>query len=115
MSLYYDYLQERKIIDIIEEDWGFVTFNKMYSNALKANVLYIRDIYVIPEERRNGKAIDLLNWCADRALKEGLIYIMGSTDLEGPDIEQSFAGHLHYKFKVLELEGTTLYWYKELM
>ncbi len=54
-SLYALYIKERQDCDIIEHDFGFASY------SIIGNDCNIRDVYVIPTERRHGYASKLLN------------------------------------------------------
>jgi len=54
MKLYVDYLKERKLYDAIHDEFGFATFGIMEVDGRDA--MYIEELYVVPEERKKGRA-----------------------------------------------------------
>ena len=71
-SLYSQYLREREGADLIEFSWGFAVYK------MAKDHVYLQDIYVVPEERQNGRGVELMNLVADEARKQGVKTMYGS-------------------------------------
>ncbi len=71
-SLYAKYLKERTEIEIIEYDYGFATF------SIFGEECYIRDIYIVPEERRKNAASTLADEIVEIARARGCTYLTGT-------------------------------------
>ena len=73
MSLYADYLSERTTDLIIESDYGFATFR-----YLDGGVVYIVDLYVIPEVRKHGHAAGMADFIIKQAKRLGCTELIGT-------------------------------------
>jgi GNAT superfamily N-acetyltransferase len=71
-SLFSEYIKELGLKEIIEDEDGFATFYAF------DNGLYIEDIFVTKEERRNGKASYYADHIAALAKERGFDRIYGS-------------------------------------
>lgn len=74
LSLYADYLKERTNDQIIEVDFGFVS----YRHLPEEKSTYIIDIYVSPDFRKEGLAAKLADQVADEARTLGHLKLLGS-------------------------------------
>lgn len=109
MSLYGKYIKEQANRDIIESDFGFVTY--LY---LKNNQVYIVDIYVLPEKRRSKYASRLADAVCDEARLKGCTHVLGSADTRSPTFENSLKTLEGYGMKVYKVENSMVYYIKEL-
>lgn len=73
MSLYSEYLKERTNDQILEFDFGFVTFRH-----LDAETTYIVDIYVTPGLRKDGLATSMADEVSQIAKSLGKTKLLGS-------------------------------------
>lgn len=73
MSLYADYLRERTTDLILEDPKGFATYR-----YIDDKTVYIVDIYVVPEARKQGFASELANLIAEEAKAKGCTSMLGS-------------------------------------
>lgn len=73
MSLYADYLSERTTDLIIESDYGFATFR-----YLDGGVVYIVDLYVIPEVRKQKHAAGMADFITKQAKRLGCTELIGT-------------------------------------
>lgn len=73
MSLYADYLKERLGDDIIELEWGFVTYR-----FPDQHTVYIVDLYIEKKSRKQGLAQLLADQVCDLAKKRGCTRLIGS-------------------------------------
>lgn len=76
LSLYAQYLKERSPRGIIETPEGFATFE--YVNE---EIVYIIDLYVVPESRQQGVAASLADQIVAEAIKAGRKQLLGSVDV----------------------------------
>lgn len=74
MSLYAEYLKERTDDQIIETEFGFVS----YRHLPDQKSTYIVDIYVVPQFRKDGFATRLADQVADEAKKLRHLKLLGS-------------------------------------
>ncbi len=73
MSLYAEYLAERLGDHIIENEKGFATYR--YTDE---TTVYIVDIYVRPDFRKQGVAGDIADYIMELAKKKGCTKMLGS-------------------------------------
>lgn len=73
MSLYSNYLREKTQDHIIEMDQGFATYRFMDEKTV-----YIVDIYVLPDFRKQNLASTIADTIVDVARKKGCNKLLGS-------------------------------------
>lgn len=73
MSLYADYLKERTLDEIIEDENGFATYR-----FPDEKTVYIIDIYTKPNSRRLNAARDKADYIVGMARKKGCTKVIGS-------------------------------------
>lgn len=95
-SLYAQYLKERTSRGILETDFGFATFE--YVNE---EIVYIVDLYIQPDKRKEGCAAALADSIVEEAKKAGRKILLGSVDVTAKGAEISM--------KVLEAYGMKPY------
>jgi len=95
-SLYSQYIKERCGRGILESEDGFATFDYVTDE-----IVYIIDLYVVPEKRRNHYAAFLADKIVEQAVKDGKKFLLGSVDQTAKGAEDSQ--------KVLEAYGMRLY------
>lgn len=83
-SLYAQYIKERTRKGILETEFGFATFE--YVND---NIVYIVDLYVVPEKRKSHVATSLADKIVEEAIKAGCKTLLGSVDLTAKGAETS--------------------------
>jgi len=109
MTLFAQYLKERENKEIIENDFGFVTYY-----FLSSGDCYIEDVYIVPEKRRSGlasefgKAIELI------AREKNSKRIFGSVDQNANNKTESMKFLISYGFLLSHNSGNTIYLTKEL-
>lgn len=72
MSLYSSYLTERTYDQIIEHAYGFATYRFLEDRV------YIVDIYIRPENRKQGFATKIANEIVDLAKAQGMKKVIGT-------------------------------------
>lgn len=96
MSLFADYIKERCGMGTIETEDGFATFQ--YVND---EMVYIVDLYVVPEKRKLHVATAFADKIVEEARKIGRKTLIGSVDTGTKGAEDSC--------KVLEAYGMTIF------
>ena len=71
-SLFGQYIKERTNREIIENHIGFATY------VIEKDSIYIEDVYVLPEYRKNNVASDFVDQIAQIAKDKGLSKILTS-------------------------------------
>lgn len=108
MSLFAEYIKERRSQEIVERDWGFATYSFLEDGA------YIEDIYIIPAARLLGNASELAHEVEFKAKCLGLKYLYGSVSLNTKDATAGFKTLLAFGFKVTHAIDQMIYFKKEL-
>ncbi len=99
MSLYADYLHEKTNDQIIENEFGFATYRYIGND-----VVYIVDIYILPEFRKSKHASTIADNIVELASKKGCTKLMGSIVPSNKNSTDSLKVLLAYGMK---LESST--------
>jgi ribosomal protein S18 acetylase RimI-like enzyme len=94
MSLWCDYLKEREGFESVETQYGFATFK------ITDGEMYIRDLYVLPDFRRLGKATEVADLLTDIAYERRCKILSGTVSLGLPSTTDSVKALLFYGFTV---------------
>jgi ribosomal protein S18 acetylase RimI-like enzyme len=60
---------------------GFTQLYPSFSSGLMARIFVLNDLFVVPEARRNGVGVALLNAAADYGRRQGAVRLTLSTEL----------------------------------
>ena len=107
-SLYAQYIEERGCQHTYETEYGFATYE------YQGEVVYIVDIYVIPEMRKQGKALSLALKIAEEAKQKGCRAVLGSVDPRAKNSKESLKAILALGMVPLRCEGELVYFIREL-
>lgn len=108
-QMYKDYLKERENLDILETDYGFATVRQM------DDCLYLQDIYVKPEFRKQGKGREMLAVVEDAAREMGFSKVLGSCSPPAAGSDTSLRIILACGFKLLSCDKDIIYLVKDLV
>lgn len=108
MSHYANYIKEREGKEIIEDEFGFVTY------STHQDYVYIEDIYVTPEHRRQKKCYEYADKVAAIAKENGYSKLLGSIDPEGTGAHESLLVLLNYGYKLHATHNNVIYFMKEI-
>ena len=103
MSLWADYLTECGILELIEEPWGFVTFE------IAGDDLWIGDLYVTPAERLYGRGEDLLARATAAGKERGCLFLCSAVNIKHKDVEGVLSAHFGQGFRVHSAEGEFIF------
>lgn len=95
MSLWADYIRECGILEIIEDEYGWVTFH-----AEPAGFVFINDMYVAPEKRRTGHARKLLEQVFAWGKERGCTYCMATIHTSSKSVTAAVAGAIACGFHI---------------
>ena len=112
MSLYGDYVNERKGYFIIEDDKGFATYGEMLLED--QTVMYIEEIYVKPEFRKGKQASRYADEISLIAKNKGIKLLLGSVDPNCNYSHESLLVLLGYGFKLYSAENNLIWFVKEI-
>jgi hypothetical protein len=91
LNLYKNYIQEREGADLVENGAGFATYKPQGDN-----IVYVMDVYVVPEVRGLRVASNLLD---EIAIKTECRWLITSCDENANNWEESEKAILGYGFK----------------
>lgn len=83
MKLYAEYIKEKYDRDIIYDDDGYISYNKLDNNTI-----FIHTLFVSKEARRSGKGQELEQSLIERETPE---IILCNIDMKGKDYQGAFA------------------------
>lgn len=94
-SLWSAYIKECGLLEIIETEYGWITFHMEAGGCL-----WINDMYVIPEKRKNGHGRDLLEQAFVWGRERGAHYCSMTIHLASKSATAALAGALACGFSV---------------
>lgn len=107
-SLYKEYLTEVTNRHIIEESYGFITYE------IIDNICYIADFFVLKEWRGRGWGYELFNKVREAALSAKCLTIMGRVEVSSRTCNESLQLYLKYGAKLLKTDNGVIFLTKEL-
>jgi GNAT superfamily N-acetyltransferase len=107
-SLHSQYVMEREGGHLIEYSWGFAIY-KLYPDSC-----YLQDIFVVEEERKNGRGVQLLNEVVEIAKQKGLHKLAGSVVPNTPFGHTMLTIMLSLGFKLHAAQQDIVYLMKEI-
>lgn len=108
MKLYKQYLLERENTHLYYDEDSFITY-EFYDDYC-----YIKDVYVVPEKRRTGKAIELGNMIIALAKDKGYDKVMGSVCLSTNGWKNSLQGMYKVGYTFHDRKEDMIYLIKEI-
>ncbi len=108
MSLYKDYIKETQNGTILETEDGFITY------FIFGKECFLSDVYVVPEKRRTGTALEFQKKITEIVKPLGCTHFTGCCDLRNPAASYSAKSMLIDGFKLLRLEGSKIFFIKEI-
>ena len=109
MSMFADYIKERLGKEIIETDKGFATY------SFTKDGVYVEDIYVKPDFRRERVAWDLLDQIAEIALNQGVRMMYGSCVPSTTGATEAMSAAIKYGFKLDSSTNNFIVYKKDLI
>lgn len=109
MSIFGDYVKERKNRNIIENEYGFITYG-----FTSKDECYLEDMYICPQFRRNKHGTALVNELFKKA-KENSSKVVYTTIVPTTNgSSESLLSSLQYGFKLLRSEPNVIFLIKEV-
>jgi acetyltransferase (GNAT) family protein len=109
MSLYAEYIKERRNHGCLETEDGFATFEYVTDK-----IVYIIDLYVVPSKRKSNIASNLADEICRVAKEAGKTQLLGSVDLQSIGAQDSIKVLLAYGMKISHAEKNALYFIKDI-
>lgn len=121
VDLYAAYVRERMGGEVeIEPGKGFATWKLLDVDPLVAQQTggrrdaYLVDIFVAPDFRREGLAYSLANRVAEKAKKRGATRMIGSVETRALTRSDATKAILAAGFELTHVEGTVIWFAKEI-
>jgi len=108
MSLYADYINERGVFNIIENEDGFAVYT-LYKDSV-----HLDDIYVKPESRLSARGRRIGDAVAEAAKATGLKTMTCCVVLAAKNASESLKAALAYGFRLLRSDERQIYLIKEI-
>lgn len=103
-SLYGQYLDERENKEILENEYGFVTYK-----FLNSNECYIQDIYIIPEMRKQGLSFKMRDEVIAIAKAKGCSTLIGSVSIGANDATRNLKILLNDDWQIHAINGNMIF------
>ena len=108
-SLYGQYIAERQGRGIVETEDGFATFD-----YISDKIVYIVDLYVVPEKRKSHVATELADKICEEAIKSGHTQLLGSVDATAKGAEASCKVLEAYGMKIHKVAEPMIFYVKQI-
>jgi len=103
-----EYLMEREGYSCVLREEGFAAYK------IEGEYVYLRDIWVDPDYRKDGIATALANEVAERARESGCRYMTGSVDTTAKNPTASVKVLLAYGMEISGVSGTGIFFRKAI-
>ncbi len=107
-SHYANYIKEREGREILEDKHGFASY------AFTPDAVYIQEIYVLPDYRKDGVAARYADIIAEIARAKGFTKMIGSVCPSANGSTESLKVLLAYGFKVHSSEQNLIWFVKQI-
>lgn len=108
MSLFADYIKERGVKSIVENEAGFLTF------IINGQECYIEDLYVAPSHRKQHLASEMADEAVAHAKAAGCKVLTGSVVPSARGSTESVKVLLAYGFRIAQSQSNIIYFVKEI-
>jgi predicted GNAT superfamily acetyltransferase len=91
-----EYLKETKGVELFQEEHGFILFK------LNFPIIYIRDVYVVPEHRRGRVAFSMFDKLLGAAKEQGFTRVMSDIMPSDTTATEAMKMNLKYGMKIVK-------------
>lgn len=109
MSLHSKWLKEYHNKEILENEYGFITY--WYPNE---TTIYLEDIYIVPEQRNKKIGLDLVNQAIEIGKEKGCIQSIGSLDPNTVLFQKNLDNMLTFGYKISHIHGSLIILKKDI-
>jgi len=95
LTKYAKYIKEKAGHELIENDFGFITYE------LNSSFVHIHDLWVDPDYRTKGHGADLVGMVIEQGKMNGCKYLTACLQLNSNNITETLKAQLHYGFLVV--------------
>lgn len=107
-SLYAKYLEEKTNIEILESDYGFVTYE------IQDTRCYISDVFTIKEKRLEGLMLKMCLEVGEIAKARGCDCVIGTVILSNKDSTEGLKACISMGMKLLKAENNVIYLIRDI-
>lgn len=107
-SNYSKYIKEREGLNIIEKDYGFVTY------SIKDSICFIHDIYISSEDRKLGLGHSLADEVVLDAKEQNCNILKGSVCPMANNATEAMKFQLAYNMKLEKSTAYSIVFWKEI-
>lgn len=107
-SLYAKYLAEKSNRHILEDSYGFITYE------IVGDICYVWDLFIVPEERGKGMGFELASDVLKIAKNKGCVAMMGCVDLTMKQPSKSLTSLLRMGMEVSSCKENFIYLKKDI-
>lgn len=108
LDLFEAYIAEREGAKLAVVEGGFAIYKHL------DGLVYLQDIYVMPELRKSGVGSKLLKVVENYAKSANINILVGSTDTSAANATISALATLHSGFKISHIDGPVIWYRKEI-
>lgn len=113
IDLYFRYLEERQPDKkVISSEKGFIIYS--FTQIGTKLAIYVEDIYVTPEHRKNNVAVTLAEKVASQGRESGCELMLGTVVPSAKGSTISLKVLLAYGMQLLQSKDDIIWFYKEL-
>ena len=95
LSKYSRYIREKAGHELIENDFGFITYE------LGRECVHIHDLWVDPDFRVKGHGSDLVGMVIEQGRINGCKYLTACLQLSANNVTETLKAQLHYGFLIV--------------
>lgn len=114
LSMFAQYLQERENKAVLETEYGFATYGFNCLSGLDFPHVYICDIFVLPQHRKENRAREMADEIARLSQARGIKIMLGSVDVAANGSDTSLQVLTAYGMKLYNVNGNTIFMIKDL-
>lgn len=108
-SLYAKYIKEREGSDILENKYGFISYKITKTSV--GNIMFVEDLFILPEYRRLREGSSLCNTLIDLAKKENCKQILSGADPNTNGVTDAVKFQLKMGMKILNINNGMINFY----
>lgn len=108
-SHYAKFIKERENKEILENDYGFASYQ------FTPDGVYIENVYILPPFRKSGIAVDFEKEITKIALEKGYKYLYSSVAINTPDCSENLCRMIKHGAKLHSVSGNAIFVSKSIV
>jgi GNAT superfamily N-acetyltransferase len=109
LTKYANYIKEKANIELIEHDYGFVSY------SLLSDHVYIHDMYIDKDHRRKGIGSDLLKQIEIIAWAKKIKYVLSAVQINSNGLHEALLAQMLKGFKIVGADEKEIKLAKEII